>query len=288
VSVWLAAGTPAAAALAADRGLLLGDGLFETVLVEQGRAALLARHLARLAASAAQLGFELPADAGDAVLGALPGLCADEGRPARAALRVVLTRGAWCGLEPGPGAPPTLLCVLRALPAAGVPAPPVAAVVVGAPRIDPRSPLAGHKTLSALPFVEARRRARAAGAERALLTTVDGDVAEADAANLFAVVGGRVVTPALDRGVLPGITRARCLAALRAAGHAADERRLAVDELLAADEAFLTSSLDGVRPLASVDSVALRAPGRFAGWLADCLRQGEPPGLLSSVPSRRA
>ncbi len=143
--------------------------------------------------------------------------------------------------------------------------------MIDAPRIDPAHPLSGHKTLSALPWVQARAAARVLGAGVALLRTLDGDVCEADAANLFVVLNDTVVTPGVDTGVLPGITRARCLEALRRAGRPVEERSLAPDELGAVAEAFLTSSLDGVRPLKSVGSRSLVAPGPTAVWLASCV-----------------
>jgi branched-subunit amino acid aminotransferase/4-amino-4-deoxychorismate lyase len=98
---------------------------------------------------------------------------------------------------------------------------------------------------------------------------VDGDVAEADSANLFAVVEGDLLTPPLDRGVLPGVTRARCLEALPGV---AREGRIARDALARASEVFLTSSLDGVTPVVAVDGRALvNCPGPVARWLARCL-----------------
>jgi branched-subunit amino acid aminotransferase/4-amino-4-deoxychorismate lyase len=240
---------------AQQRGFHLGDGLFETVLVAAGRACLLDEHLARMARSCGALGVPAPGDLAATVAAALPSMWADEGRPALAALRISVSRGAWTGLEPRSGADdgPGVVLLLRAIDA---PAATVDAWIVDAPRIDPASPLAGHKVLSWMDKVEARRLARAKGAGVALLRTIDGDVAEADAANLFVVVGRRVVTPPVSRGVLPGITRARVLAALRARGGEVEERRIDAEEVLDAGEAFLTSSLAGVQSLQRIDGRA--------------------------------
>jgi branched-chain amino acid aminotransferase len=252
----------------ADRGLHLGDGLFETLLVRDGRPVRLAAHLLRMRASGDALGVAVPPALEEFAADALPALWTREGRPRRAALRIAVTRGPWSGLEPDDGGAPGVHVVVRALP--DDPPPPAAAVVLDAPRIDPRSPLAGHKVLSWMDRVEARRRARAAGADVALLRTVEGDVAEADSANLFAVVDGVVVTPPLDRGVLPGITRARALAALRATGEAVAERPLGGGDLDRATEVFLTSSLAGARPVRSLRDRPLAAPGPLAVRLAAC------------------
>jgi branched-chain amino acid aminotransferase len=258
--------------LADDRGLLLGDGLFETILVRGGAAPLLGRHLARLTASAAALRVPLPPSLAETVAAALGGLFESERRPARAVLRVTVTRGRGRGLTP-PGGPAGLVLTLGALPDVADAAA-LAARIVAWPRVDPRDPLAGHQVLSSMPRVQARLAAIAAGADVALVTTVDGDVCEADAANVFAVIDGVVVTPSLDRGVLPGITRARCIEALARDGRPAVERRVTSLELARADEAFLTSSLDGVRPLREIDARPLAAPGPVALWLARCV--GEP------------
>ena len=128
-----------------------------------------------------------------------------------------------------------------------------------------------HKTLSRMSRVHARMAARARGADVALLVTIDGDVAEADAANVFVVLDGVLVTPPRDRGILPGITRERCLAACAADGLTFVERPLRTSEVARAAETFLTSSLDGVRPLSAIVGRKIVAPGPVATSLARVL-----------------
>lgn len=255
-----------------DRGLHLGDGLFETILLTAGEPVRLDAHLARLARSAGILGITVPADLDGKVRAAAARLWTDDGRPPRAALRVVVSRGTWAGLEPS-GGPAGLHVAVHPLGPAGDA--PLRLVVADRPRIDPAAPLSGHKTLSWMSHVEARRAARALGADAALLLTTDGDVAETDAANLFAVVGGRVVTPSLDRGVLPGITRMSILETLRACGVPTEERRLSLDELGSASEVFVTSSLAGVRAVAAVGERGYAAPGPMTQALV-----AEAPGTI--------
>jgi branched-subunit amino acid aminotransferase/4-amino-4-deoxychorismate lyase len=269
VSVWFRGHVTSneAVPLADDRGLLVGDGLFETVLVRRGTPQSLRLHLARMARSAKVLGVTVPDELETTISHALPRLLDLEAGPSRAALRVTVTRGRGRGLDPS--AQSTLLLFLEALP--DTPPTPASARIVATPRIDPSDPLAGHKTLSRMAYVEARRSALATGADLALLPTIDGDVCEADAANLFVVLCGAVVTPPLDRGVLPGVTRARCLAALAATGSPALEERLTRADLARAEEAFVTSSLAGVRPLRSIDGRSLPSAGGVARRLADCL-----------------
>jgi branched-subunit amino acid aminotransferase/4-amino-4-deoxychorismate lyase len=263
--------------LATDRALLLGDGLFETVLVRSGGAVRLAAHLERLARSAERFAIPLPAGLADLLAAAVPALWEREGRPSRGALRITVSRGTGRGLA-APAGPAGLLVSFGRLSDApvGVPAPPATAVILDAPRVDPRDPLAGHKVISAMHRVEARRAANAAGADVALLVTTDGDVCEADAANVFAVLAGVVVTPPLDRGVLPGITRRVCLDALAREGRPSAERRLARNEIALASEVFLTSSLEGVRPLRRVGADEVTGAGPAAMWLARCVAACAP------------
>ena len=255
-----------------DRGLLLGDGLFETLLVRLGRPVRMDAHLARMRRSGDALGVPVPPALEAFVDEALPALWTREGRPARAALRIVVTRGPWDGLEPPEPSAPGVHVAVRALP--DVPPPPATAVTIEAPRIDPQHPLSGHKVLSWMAFVEARRRARAAGADLALLRTIAGDVAEADCGNLFVVLDGVVVTPPLDTGVLPGVVRELVLRQLRASDRPVAERRIAPEDLARISGAFLTSSLAGVRPLSQVDGRPLAVPDPGTGWLADCELDG--------------
>ena len=249
-----------------DRGLLLGDGLYETTLVVDGRALLWERHLQRLLSSAAALRFPLPDgfvetldEALACVLRALPG--------GECWLRLTLTSGSGArGLLRTATPAPTLL--LQAGPYHRDAVHIDSAAVLDAPRVDPLDPLAGHKTTSALRWVLARQRATARGTDCALLRTIHGDLVEADFANVLVVSGESLATPALSRGALPGVTRAWALDRLRALGRYVVERTLEVDELTAADEVLLTSSLVGVIALRSVDGRPLPAPTPTADLLA--------------------
>ena len=124
---------------------------------------------------------------------------------------------------------------------------------------------AGLKTLAYVDAVAGLLEARRAGADEALFLDTEGHCSEATASNLFIWTGAELVTPPLSCGVLPGITREAVLelATLRGTRQSA-ERAFGLDELLAADEAFLTSSLRGVAPLVRVGARAdwPRPPGR--------------------------
>lgn len=259
---------PAAAARVdpADRGLTLGDGLFETVRAVGGAVPLLARHLARLRGGAGLLQIPVPAD-DDELAGAVRELLAANGLEA-AAVRLTLTRGPGPrGVLPSGEPSPTLLLAAHPLP------PPVGAarvVTATVTRRNERSPLAGVKALGYLDSLLAQRQARAAGADEALVLNTADRLACAATANLFLVEGGRLLTPPLAEGALPGITRGLVLELAREAGIEAVELPLGLASLIAAEGAFLTSSLVGPRAVSALDGRRLPPPPMLpllqAGW----------------------
>ncbi len=234
-----------------DRGLLLGDGLFETLLARGGRAVFLEAHAARLAAGCGFLGLPRPPSARRlaAACGALleaNGLA----RSPRVALRVTLTRG------PGPrGLPPpkktktTLMISASAIPAA----PPAQSVVLAAPRRNEFSPVSRLKALGSLDNILAREEARSRGADEALLLDTAGRLSCAGAANVFLWEKDRLVTPAEECGILPGVTRAVVLGLAKRLRLDVGEELIAPRRLARADGAFLTNSLIGVMPVSRIE-----------------------------------
>lgn len=243
----------------AASGLLFGDGLYEVMRIVGAAPVLLDAHIERMLSSAAALKFDLAdgtaqdLDAGiDAVLQGLPPDLATSA----VRLRLVLARG-MDPSRPGAGETPRPTLVVQLGGQGQAPPPPRSGVVLDAPRIDPLDPLGPHKTLSTMRWTVARMAARARGADIALLRTIGGDMACADAANLFLVEGESVVTPPLSRGILPGVTRAWAIEALRADAVLVVERPVEPDELLRASEVFVTSSEVGVASLGSIDGQTL-------------------------------
>ncbi len=236
-----------------DRGLLLGDGLFETILVRDGAPVLWEDHLARLAAGCAVLGLP-PPGAGDARAACDAALSAASVGAGRAALRLTLTAGSGGRGLDRPAAPQSRLFATAApAPAATTPA----RLVTAGVRRNAASPASRLKTLAYLDNVLARREAADAGADEAVMLSTGGHVACAAAANLFWLREGRLCTPALDCGVLAGIMRGRVIAAARSAGAVVEEVRVGAAELAAAEAAFLTNSLMGVRAVSALDGRAL-------------------------------
>lgn len=237
---------------ALDRGLMLADGLFETMRVSNGVVFRPGAHLGRLHAAARRLGLPLPPN--------LPQLVEDIARAAaaegmrEAGLRLTVTRGtAAPGLRiPESPVPSVIVVVAERASASGNTGSGLAARIVGGRRNE-YAMSAGMKTLSYTDSVLALAEARAAGADEALMLDTAGHVSEASASNIFLLLDGVLHTPPLSCAALPGITRAVVLELADLLGVIADERPLVTEDLFAAEEAFLTSSLRGIVSLRAVD-----------------------------------
>jgi branched-chain amino acid aminotransferase/4-amino-4-deoxychorismate lyase len=226
-----------------DRGLLLGDGLFETLLWRGGALVLGEAHAARMIAGAATLG--LPAPDAVAFLEAASTAVRDAGlEGARAAVRVTYSAGSGGrGLDRPADLRPRLFAT--AAPSTRPEAP--ARLAVAATRRNARSPASRLKTLACLDNVLARREAQAAGADEAVMLNTTDHVACAAAANLFWTQGATLFTPAPDCGVLDGIMARQVRDTAARLGIELREVHAAPTALATADAIFLTSSLIGVR-----------------------------------------
>lgn len=239
-----------------DRGLTLGVGLFETLLVRDGRPVWGDDHLARLVRGCARLG--LPAPTREAWTAAVAAALAAAGLAhGRAALRITWTGGSGArGLLPPDDPAPRLLAS-----ATSWSAPPAAVTLAtSAIRRNPTSPASQLKSLSYLDGVEARRAARAAGADEALMLSTAGELSCAAAANLFWAKGDALLTPALRLGVLDGIVRARVLVAAPRFGLAPREAAAPPSALASSSGVFLTNSLIGAAPVSRLDGASLPEP----------------------------
>jgi branched-chain amino acid aminotransferase/4-amino-4-deoxychorismate lyase len=225
-----------------DRGLLLGDGLFETLLAVDGVLQAPAAHLARMDLGCTALGLPQP-DHDQALVIMQAAIKAAGLETGRAAVRLTYTAGSGGrGLvRPHPLAP-------RLFATAASSAPPAAPakLVLASIRRNASSPTAHHKTLAYLDNVMARREALALGADEAVMRNTEGHLACAAASNLFWVTEGVLMTPDLSCGVLPGIMRARVLAAASALGLAVQLAKARPEALYQAETIFLTNSLNGL------------------------------------------
>ncbi|HEX5061170.1 MAG TPA: aminotransferase class IV [Kofleriaceae bacterium] len=257
-----------------DRGFLFGDGVFEVFRTWDEVAIDLDAHLTRLYASAAHL--RLRTIDQDRAADAVQRTLASSG-PGEKRIRVVLTRGPGALVaRPATLGPGRAIVIVEPLPAQPKE---LSLAVVDWPL--PRRTGVAHKTLAYLDHVLARELAANAGADEALRLGADGDVVECATANVFIVSGGAVATPPTEIGILPGVTRARVLAACAATGIKAAERRLTLAEVQGADEMFVTSAVRGVVPVTRLDGNP-RAAGPVTrriidGYLAGLRQQTVAP-----------
>lgn len=238
---WLAADAPGVPA--GDRGVMLGDGLFETLAVRSGAIRRVPAHLVRLRDSARALEIGLALD--DAALTDILAEAVARNGVADGMVRLTITRGAaQSGLAPMGEALPTVIVTATARPPQVAP---VRAVISRVTRRNEHSPLARLKTTNYLDNILAAGEARERGADEAVLLNTAGRLAEATIANLFVVIDGRLVTPPIAEGALPGIMRAQVIAA-----EDVDERPLDPAVIGDASEALLTNS-GAIRALVAID-----------------------------------
>jgi branched-chain amino acid aminotransferase len=251
----------------ADRGLLLGDGVFETMRVHRGRPFDLAVHLERLASGLKLLGFAEAVDLGQLAADIAAYLAAENA--VAAVLRVTATRGAGPrGLAP-PAAPrPTIFMTLAPMPAPS--AAPLSLHIATLARRNELSPVSRIKALPYLDNVIAFQEARAHGADDALMLNTKGALACASAANLFVIRDGCLETPPISDGALPGAMRALVLSLAPQAGLTPVERSLFAENIAEAEEVFLTNSIRGLTAADSCGGARLR---RRAGGALERLCQ---------------
>jgi branched-chain amino acid aminotransferase len=232
-----------------DRGLLIGDGVFETLAivpdVNGTRAFALARHLRRLAAACVTAGIAPP---GETVVRSAVAAVLDAYGESPGRLRITTT---------GSG---RLLVTATAAPA-----PQSSVSVLTSPWVrNERSPVAGVKSTSYAENAYALRWARSLGADEAVMANTRGELCESTTANVFVVVDGEARTPPLSSGCLPGVTRD----VLLDNGFGA-ERALPIGVLSGVEEIFLTNSLRGVLPVRMIDGRVLAScPGPLTGQAA--------------------
>jgi branched-chain amino acid aminotransferase len=250
-----------------DHGLVVGDGVFETLRVYRGVPFAWTRHFARLCASARGLGLGLP-DADELRRAADAVIAANELTDAR--LRITVTGGvAPPGSGRGHAAPTTFLLAFPIEPAA-----PTVDVVFAPWCRNENGALAGLKTISYAANVRALAYAKERGAGEAIFTNTSGNVCEATGSNVFVVRDGVLATPPASAGCLLGVTRALLLELARDAGLPSEECDQPVEALAESDEAFLSSTTREVQPIAHVDGRPLTSVrGPVSSRLADAFRE---------------
>jgi branched-chain amino acid aminotransferase len=263
---------------AADRGLTLGDGLFETLLVVNRRPLWKHMHLARMEGAARELGIAFDNEAATSAIEAiLEGIGLEHH-----VLRLTLTRGSATRGLAGNGDSSTLITALDPFDAGLMFQP--ATLFTSTVRRSQDSLAARMKTLSYIDNIAAAREAASHGADDALMLNATGKVACSTIANIFLVKKNKLITPARDQAILTGVTRQALIAAAQHVGIFTEERIVTVTDLFRADGAFLTNSLRLMRPVLSVDKQPLPQPdlAPLANALCEAARLqcGKDPRLI--------
>jgi 4-amino-4-deoxychorismate lyase len=254
-----------------DLAVVRGEAVFETLRVYSGRPFRLPAHLGRLAASAAAIDLALPGGIEE-----LAGRAATAAGERDAALRLICTRG------PEDAPAPSVFAVCSELPAEweqerrrGLRL--VLLTLACDPLVRAASPwlLPGVKSTSYAVNMAAQRTARARGADDAVFVGLGGELLEAPTANLWWRAGETLYTPALDLGILAGVTRSALCELAPGLGLRVLEGVFTGEDLAGAEEVFLSSSTREVMPVVQVDGGAVGdgRPGPAAADLKAALRR---------------
>ncbi len=253
-----------------DAGFQHAVGLFETMSAHHGRVFRLTHHLQRLATSATQLGLSPDLDV-EALAQAVQ-ITIDHNQIDQARIRLTVTPG-----SPGsPGSSPQQPGGASASTPTGMvliqPTEPTQydpkyfdegiTVMIAPPGANPFDAMAGHKTLNYWGRLRTLRQAASAGAGEAIWLNITNHLASGAISNLFIVKDGELLTPiardeevdkSLPAPVLPGVTRAAIIELAEGLGIPVHRRMLGIDDLLEADEVFLTNSSWRVLPVSRVE-----------------------------------
>jgi len=250
-----------------DRGFLYGDGVFETVRIYNGIPFMLDEHMERLIAGLKTLHFQkLPAG-----IKVYASRVIEANKISNGILRIAVTRGeVVTGIDPLPCNEPTVVITAgectpypEELYSKGFKA------IIANIRKDQNSPLCRVKSANFLTHILAKGEAADAGVDEALMLNYEGFLTEATVSNLFLVKGNSLLTPSVESGILPGVTRRVVIEIAGKMGLEVKQREIRHEELYSADEAFLTNSLMEVMPLIEIDGQAISngRPGKITAWL---------------------
>ena len=251
-----------------DRGYQFADGVYEVVAVIDGRRVDEARHLDRLERSLGELAIPVPMSR--RALSQVMGHVVRRNRVVTGLIYLQVTRGVAPRDHAGPRVVKPVLTVT-----ARPQRPPADELVRQGVRVvttpDIRWKRNDIKSISLLPNILGKQKAREQGAYEAWLVDADGSITEGTSSTAWIVdADGRLVTRPLDDAILGGVTRAAVIDLAAAAGIAVDERPFSRAQALAASEAFLTSASCYILPVTTLDGAAI-GDGRPGAMTLDLL-----------------
>ena len=232
-----------------DSGLLYGAGLFETMRSYGRKVFALDEHIARITESGKKLAIQIP-DAeflADAVYETLNANDIDDAR-----VRMTVTNGSLSHSQEK--LEPTVIVTTTAIQEYPSEYYEKGVLVVLSPyRQNPTDPTAGHKTTSYFPRMMGLQYAHERGAAEAIWFTIENYLAEGCISNVFLVKDGEVLTPGLDTPVLAGIIRAKVIELADANNIELEDKQLTINDILEADEMFITNSIMEIMPVTGVE-----------------------------------
>lgn len=254
-----------------SRSLLFGEGLFETFRWASGPPVFLSRHLERMRRGAEFLGIPFP---GERRVARVTSGAVRKSGIRDAYVKVCLLSRGDLGFASAPGGSGLLVVVGKYRR----PKQEMACCISGFRRHS-SSPLLRFKTTNYLENVVARRTAAMRGFDEAIFLNERGEVAEGAATNVFWAKGGRLFTPALECGILPGITREALISTALKCGLEVVEGRFPPRAMLSADAVFLTNSLIGISQVTRIGRTDIGMErGLFAELRGALFRElGWPP-----------
>ncbi len=228
-----------------DRGFLYGDGVFETIRIYAGKPFMIDEHITRLLNGLKTVRFKkLPSG-----LKVHSEKVIEANGIGNGVLRIEVTRG-----EASDNVEPTVVITAKeTVPYAEELYTKGFRTIISKVRKDHYSPICNIKSANFQVFLLAKYEAVDAGVDEAILLNHEGFIAEGSVSNVFILKAGRLITPSIESGILPGITRKVVIEIAQKMGLKVEERGILPEELYSADEAFLTNSLMEVMPLVDVD-----------------------------------
>lgn len=239
-----------------DRGYQFGDGIYEVICIYQGKAIDFQAHVQRLYMSLESLSIRIPCSI--PALQVIANEVYRRNHVTNGLLYLQVTRGVAPRnhLFPTPALKPSLLVTITPKD-----------VLQKGRRVcvlttkDPRSSLASHKSISALPNILEKQMAKEKGADEVILIGPGGEVREGGSSNLFLIKNNVFYTPSLAPHIVPGITRQRLIQLIKEKGWSLKETTISVEDLHKASEVFLSHSSNGISHVESINGIKLPTQG---------------------------
>lgn len=254
-----------------DRGYTFADGIYEVIVTRNGKPFLSREHFLRLEHSAAAIDLTLPLPIAELDKLMLAGIA--RAGFAETMVYIQVTRGVAPRRHDYPeGISPQLLLTFRPCPEAHPQLLEKGIAIITVPEI--RWSRCDIKSIALLPNVLMKQKAITAGCREALFVTENGVIHECTAANIFLARNGEISTPPADHHILAGITRGRIIDKAKTEGLIINEQECSLNDLLTADEVFITSSTVDLLPVVTVDgkTIGRGRPGplscRIRKWFA--------------------